>query len=135
MYPEAESKTVMLVEDSPTQALHVQRLLEREGVNVVLASTGSEGVQLARQLLPNLIILDMQLPEMNGFHVCRSLKRRRETYHIPVIMLTRHDEPEMITLGKQSGLVDFIPKDAFADAVLVETLRHMGLARPCMAGE
>jgi CheY-like chemotaxis protein len=120
-------KTVLVIEDSPTQAMHVQSLLEREGVNVVLAIDGSEGVTLAQTLLPDLVLLDMQLPGMNGFQVCERLKRTRETYRIPVIMFTRHDDPEMITLGLQSGVTDYIPKDAFADVVLLETLRHMGL--------
>jgi CheY-like chemotaxis protein len=64
---------------------------------------------------------------MNGLQVCEALKSSPQTRHIPVIMLTRHDDPQMITLGLKSGIVDYIPKDAFADAVLVETLRQMGL--------
>jgi CheY-like chemotaxis protein len=128
---EANTKTILVVEDSPTQALHVQGLLEREGLNVALASDGLEGVRLARRLHPDLIVLDMQMPKMNGFQVCEQLKCMQETIRIPVIMFTRHDDPEMIALGLQSGIVDYIPKDAFADAVLLETLRQMGLIVPC----
>ena len=121
------ASTILVIEDSPTQALHVQNLLEREGVNVVLATDGPQGIAMAQELHPDLILLDMQLPGMNGLQVCEELKRERETHHIPVIMLTRHDDPQMITMGLQSGVVDYIPKDAFADAVLLETLRQMGL--------
>jgi CheY-like chemotaxis protein len=120
-------KMVLVIEDSPTQAMHVQSLLEQAGVRVVLADDGQKGIALARRLHPDLIVLDMQLPTMNGLQVCERLKRSRETHRIPVIMFTRHDDPEMITLGLQSGIVDYIPKDAFADAVLLETLRQMGL--------
>jgi CheY-like chemotaxis protein len=105
----------------------MQMLLEGQGLDVVLASNGAAGVQLARQLHPDLIILDMQMPEMNGFQACECLKRSRETHHIPVIMLTRHDDPEMVVLGLQQGAIDYIPKDTFADDVLLETLRHMDL--------
>ena len=124
---EATPSTILVVEDSPTQALHVQNLLEREGVNVVLAIDGPQGIDLARELRPDLVLLDMQLPGMNGLEVCEELKRGHETRRIPVIMLTRHDDPQMITKGLQSGVIDYIPKDAFADAVLLETLRQMGL--------
>ena len=119
--------TILVVEDSPTQAMHVQGLLEEHGVNVVLAVDGPEGVALAQSAAPDLVILDMQLPTMNGLEVCKALKAAPATADIPVILFTRHDDPELISLGLQSGVVDYIPKDVFADAVLAETLRQMGL--------
>ncbi len=118
-------KKILVVEDSPTQALHMQTLLEREGVEVLLASDGQEGMQIAQEMLPDLIVLDVQMPGMNGFQVCRQLKNKPETKDIPIIMFTRHDEQEAVVLGLQTGAVDYIPKDAFADAVLLETLRQM----------
>jgi CheY-like chemotaxis protein len=120
-------KTILVVEDSPTQALHVQALLEQEGASVVVAVDGPAGVDMAQRLRPDLIILDMQLPQMNGLEVCSRIKSGQETRHIPIIILTRHDDPELMELGLQSGIVEYIPKDVFADAVLVETLRQMGL--------
>jgi CheY-like chemotaxis protein len=126
--------TVLVVEDSPTQALHVQTLLEQEGVHVVLAGDGPEGIALAQRVRPDLVILDMQLPGMNGLQVCRELKQAPTTAEIPVILFTRHDDPQMIAMGLQSGIVDYIPKDVFADAVLLETLRQMGLIT-CRAQE
>ena len=119
--------TILVVEDSPTQAMHIQTLLEREGISVVLAADGPEGLSLAQRVHPDLVILDMQLPGMNGLQVCSELKQAPATAEIPVILFTRHDDPKMIAMGLQSGIVDYIPKDAFADAVLLETLRQMGL--------
>lgn len=121
------SKTVLLVEDNKTQALHLQTLLEREGLYVAWADGGRVGVQMAQQLLPDLIVLDIQMPEMNGFQVCQQLKDSHDTADIPIIMFTRHDDPEAVVLGLETGAVDYIPKDAFADAVLLETLRQMDL--------
>jgi DNA-binding response OmpR family regulator len=118
-------KRILVVEDSPTQAQHMRMLLEQEGVEVVLADDGRMGLQMAQELLPDLIVLDVQMPGMNGFQVCRQLKNRRDTEDIPIIMFTRHDEQEAVVLGLQTGAVDYIPKDAFADAVLLETLRQM----------
>ncbi len=122
-----DARTVLIVEDSPTQALHLQALLEQEGLKVVLAEDGRIGLEVAQQVQPDLIILDLQMPEMNGFQVCRRLKDEDRTAFIPVIMFTRHDDREAIVLGLQLGAVDYIPKDAFADVVLLETLRQMGL--------
>ena len=120
-------KTILVVEDSTTQALHLRLLLERNGLQVAWAETGRKGVQMARQLHPDLIILDLQMPDINGFQVCQQLKEAQDTAAIPIIMLTRHDDTETVVLGIQIGITDYIPKDAFADAVLLETLRQMGL--------
>ncbi len=120
-------KTILIVEDSPTQALRLRALLEEEGLKVVRAEDGRRGVEQAQHLHPDLIILDLQMPEMNGFQVCQTLKDIEATAAIPIIMLTSHDEQEAVVLGLQLGAIDFIPKDVFADAVLLETLRQMGL--------
>ena len=126
-------RKILVIEDSLTQALHVQDLLEGEGVDVILAYDGMEGIRLAQGMHPDLVVLDMQMPDMNGLEVCSRLKRGSETRAIPIIMLTRHDNPDLVTLGLESGVVEYIPKDAFADAVLLETLRQMGLVTPSTA--
>jgi two-component system sensor histidine kinase/response regulator len=120
-------KTILIIEDSATQALHLKLLLEQKGLQVAWASAGYAGLKMARQLLPDLILLDVQMPDMNGFQVCQQLKRAEDTNGIPIIMLTRFDDPEAVTLGMQVGVTDYIPKDAFADAVLLETLWQMGV--------
>jgi len=120
-----DRKKILVIEDSPTQAIHMQTLLEREGLQVLLAYDGPMGLQIAHDVHPDLIVLDVQMPGMNGFQVCRQLKGEIGTKDIPIIMFTRHDEQEAVMLGLQTGAVDYIPKDAFADAVLLETLRQM----------
>jgi DNA-binding response OmpR family regulator len=91
------------------------------------ANDGANGLEMARKSLPDLILLDVQLPGMNGFQVCQRLKDRRRTADIPIVMLTRHDDPEAVKFGLQAGAVHYIPKDAFANAVLLETIRQLGL--------
>ncbi len=125
-----EVRTILVVEDSPTQMLHLQTLLERQGLQVLCAESGQVGLDMARHAHPDLIVLDVQIPEINGFQVCMQLKNAFDTANIPIIMLTYHDDPEAVALGLQSGAVDYIPKDAFSDAVLLETLRQMGLIAP-----
>ena len=122
-----DRRTILVIEDSPTQALHLEALLKQKGLEVVLANDGRTGLQLARQLRPDVVVLDLEMPEMNGFQVCQQLKESRETASIPVILFTRHDDHEAVVLGLQIGAIEYIPKDAFADAVLLETLRQMGL--------
>ena len=121
---------VLVIEDSHTQALHLQALLEREGLNVVLAFDGKSGLEMASQSPPAVAILDVQMPEMNGFEVCKQLKETPDTADIPIIMLTCRDENEAVLEGLQVGAIDYIPKDAFSDAVLLETLRQMGIIKP-----
>ncbi len=121
------SSTILVIEDSATQALHLQGLLEEAGLQVIWAPDGQAGLKMAHEAHPDLIVLDVQLPDMNGFQVCQDLKSQKDTQPIPIIMFTRHDDPEAVVLGLQTGVVDYIPKDAFADAVLIETLRQMGL--------
>ena len=119
--------SVLVIEDSPTQALALRALLEINDLDVTIAANGAEGLALARTLEPAAIILDIQLPDMDGFQVCQKLKHWPETASLPVIMLTQYDEHTAIVHGLQLGALEYIPKDAFADSVLVGTLRQMGI--------
>jgi CheY-like chemotaxis protein len=118
-------KTILIIEDSPVQALAAQMLLEHEGANVLRAATGDEGLRLARQTRPDLILLDIQLPGINGFEVCRQLRDDIHTFNIPIILLTVHNDQEVLRKGFAGGTVDYIPKDGFHKTVLLETLREM----------
>ena len=122
-----DRRTVLVVEDSPTQALHLQTMLEQEGLRVIVAEDGRRGLEKAQEIQPDLVVLDVQMPELNGMQVCRELSEHPETADIPVVLFTAHDEQESVILGLQLGAVDFIPKDVFADVVLMETIRQMGL--------
>ena len=124
-----QNDKVLIVEDSHTQALHLQALLEKEGLDVALAFDGKSGLEMASQTPPAVAILDVQMPEMNGFEVCKQLKETSATADIPIIMLTCRDEHEAVLEGLQVGAIDYIPKDAFSDAVLLETLRQMGIIK------
>jgi CheY-like chemotaxis protein len=120
-------KKILIVEDSPVQALSLLRLLEKYDVDVKWALDGRIGVDMAHHFLPDLIVLDVEMPRMNGIEACQRLKKSEVTSDIPVVLFTAHDEQESVILGLQLGAVDFIPKDVFADVVLMETIRQMGL--------
>lgn len=123
-------RTILVVEDSPTQAAQIRALLVANGLKVLLARDGQEGIDMAEQFTPGLIILDWELPVMNGGEVARVLKNKTMTKKIPIIIFTRYDQAEIVSAGFKEGAVDFIPKDAFAKVVMVETLKQMGFIKP-----
>jgi CheY-like chemotaxis protein len=118
---------VLLVEDSRTQALRFQLELISYGLNVSLATSGNSGLEAARSLLPDAIVLDVELPEMDGYNVCRTLKSDPRTHHIPVVMLTSREQADAVVTGIRVGAADYIPKDSFAEYNLVEALRQLGI--------
>lgn len=118
-------KTILVVEDSPTQAAQIRALLVANGLQVLIACDGVEGVEQAMEYLPELVILDLEMPRMNGAEVAHALKNDPKTKDIPIILFTRHDAPEILAMGLKEGVVDFIPKDAFAKVVMIETLKQM----------
>jgi CheY-like chemotaxis protein len=120
-----DHKTILVVEDSPVQALALRQALEREGLQVLWAPNGRVGVDLAQKHLPDAILLDIEMPEMDGFEACRQLKADAWTAKIPVIMLTVHTLPAVVAGLLGQGAIDFIPKDVFSEATLLETLRQL----------
>lgn len=119
---------ILLVEDSQTQAAQIKMVLENAGnIEVQVANNALEGLRLAREVSPALIVLDIVLPDMDGFQVCRRLKRDPVTMTIPVIMLTEKSSANATASGLQAGADDYIPKDVFASEHLIDTLREFGL--------
>jgi len=119
--------SILIVEDSPPQALKTKLTLESNGCQVHWAETGLSGLDAAQQKPFDLIVLDVELPDINGFEVCKRLKADESLADIPVIMLTTLDQAENALSGLEAGAIDYIPKDAFADAVLVETIKQMNV--------
>jgi PleD family two-component response regulator len=127
---DADQKVILVIEDSPTQLLGLRLLLEEHGLQVAWADTGLKGVDIAQELRPDLIILDLRLPDINGLQVAEQLKDSADTASIPIILMTRFGDTELMQQALQMGISEYIPKDPFADAVLIETLRRMGLIAP-----
>lgn len=119
--------TVVLVEDSATQAQQIAAHLSGREINVMIASDGPQALRLIAKMMPDLIVLDINLPTMNGYQVCRRLKRDPETQNIPIIMLTSQGAAEDMMKGIEAGAIDYIPKDEFAVDHLLMTLANMGL--------
>ena len=121
--------SILIVEDSVPQALKVKLTLENNNCRVYWADTGFKGLDIAQQEDLDLIVLDIELPDISGFEVCQRLKANPDLTNIPVIMMTTRDQAEDVLNGLELGALDYIPKDAFADAVLVETIKQMGIQK------
>lgn len=103
----ASTKTILIIEDDPNTAALVALYLEREGFIPVTAGDGETGVDLAGRHRPDLIILDLMLPKMDGWEVCRRLRRQTE---IPIIMLTARGEEIDKVAGLTLGADDYVVK-------------------------
>ena len=117
----------LLVEDSPTQAIEIAAALKHCGFDVISAVDGFAGLDMVYEHHPVLVVLDVQLPKMNGYQVCRRLKRDPQTASIPVIMMTVADSSDATLAGLEAGADDYIAKDVFAAENLITTLNSLKL--------
>jgi DNA-binding response OmpR family regulator len=122
-------KTALIVEDSQTQAMHLEQLLTENGMGTIWARDAEEGLHLAQVCMPDIIISDIELPGMNGMQFCKYIKSNSYTQSIPIILLTHLNYSETKKYGIKAETVNYIPKDAFSDAVLLETLRSQRLIK------
>lgn len=118
---------VLIVEDSLTQAKLIAAQLSPYDIEVVYAEDGLQGLRMIDDQQPDIIVLDINMPKMDGYQVCQRLKRDPNTQHIPVIMLTSNDTSMDAIKGLGVGADDYIPKDNFAYQHLLSTLEMMGL--------
>ncbi len=105
------SDEILLVEDSPTQALQFKLMLERAGYHVRVVTDGAEGWRQACAVAPRLILLDVDLPTLDGFQVLARLKRGRATATIPVVMLTHREHVTSVFRALDLGADDYLPKN------------------------
>lgn len=110
MKQDDDSKRIMVVDDDPDTLAILARYIRREGFVVVEASSGAECLRLVKEYPPDVILLDLMMPEMDGFAVCRTLRMDSSTAEIPVIMLTARDDLEARAEGMELGVSDFIAK-------------------------
>jgi len=113
-------KTILVIDDEPHITLGLKDALEFEGFRVVTASSGKEGAQLARQEHPHAILLDLMLPDMNGYQVCEDV--RRFDAFVPIIMLTAKSQEADKIRGLDVGADDYVTKP-FSVGELVARIR------------
>ena len=116
---------VLVVEDSALQAAMLRKLLVGDGYAVTVASDGRQALEKLEESLPLVIISDIDMPEMNGYELCRAVKRQDRTQHIPVILLTSLGDPRNVIEGLQAGADNYVTKPYDGPGLLarVESLR------------
>jgi two-component system cell cycle response regulator DivK len=102
--------TILYVEDNEDNIYMLSKRLQREGFEMDIARTGGEGVAMAREALPDLIIMDLVLPEMDGFQAALQLRSGSDTCHIPIIALSASVLPEDRQRAIDAGCDDFETK-------------------------
>ena len=103
-------ETIFIIEDEKNIVELVTFSLQKEGFRVASSHSGDEGLQMVRQKKPDLIILDLMLPKLDGLEICKILKNNDSTSHIPIIMMTAKSEEADRILGLEIGADDYVTK-------------------------
>jgi twitching motility two-component system response regulator PilH len=108
----------MIVDDSPTDTHQLKKMLEKNGFTTLTAADASEGIEVAKRERPDLILMDVVMPGLNGFQATRELTSNPETSSIPVIIVTRKNQQVDRVWGMRQGACNYVTKPVTEDALL-----------------
>lgn len=124
---------ILIVDDSPSQLMGIRRIVEKLGHDALTAEDGAAGVEAAKREIPDLILMDVVMPNLNGFQATRSITREATTKHIPVILVTTKDQGTDRVWGMRQGAKAYITKP-FSESELCELInQYLGGATPSAA--
>ena len=115
---------ILIVDDSPSQLLGIQRIVEKLGHESITAEDGAAGVEVAKRELPDMVLMDVVMPNLNGFQATRTLSREATTKHIPVILVTTKDQDTDRMWGMRQGAKAYITKP-FSEVELSEVIERV----------
>ena len=121
--------TVIIVDDLPDNVMQVEKTLQKKGYLCKIATTGIEALELIREIKPDLILLDILMPQVNGIETCKAIKSDESIKHIPVIFLTALNDSSYIIEAFKSGGVDYITKPFNNTELLVRVKSHIDLKK------
>lgn len=121
MSENARGTKILVVDDEPFIVETIRFALEQAGYGCLVAYDGESAIKMAREEEPGLILLDIMLPKLNGFQICRLLKFDERYRHIPIIMLTARAQPRDRLLGREIGADEYVTKP-FDLPVLLQTI-------------
>ena len=101
---------ILIVDDSPSQLLGLKRVVEKLGHEALTAEDGAAGVEAAKRELPDLILMDVVMPNLNGFQATRTISKDPTTAHIPVVLVTTKDQETDKVWGMRQGAKDYVTK-------------------------
>jgi DNA-binding response OmpR family regulator len=118
-------KRILVVDDSRTAAMMTSMILGKGAYEVMVAADGEEGVRMALAEHPDLIVMDVMMPRMDGFEACRRLRSEAATSTIPIIMVTTRGEAVNVEAGYDSGCSDYVTKPINSVELLAKVRHHM----------
>ena len=121
----AERKKVLVVDDSKTAQMMTALIVSKASFEVLTASDGEEGVQKALSEKPDIILMDVMMPKMDGFEACRRLHENEATRDIPVILVTTRGEADNVEVGYTSGCADYVTKPVNSVELLAKLRNHL----------
>ena len=101
---------ILIVDDSPSQLIGLKRVVEKLGHEALTAEDGAAGVEAARNELPDLILMDVVMPNLNGFQATRTITRDDATKHIPIVLVTTKDQETDRVWGTRQGAKAYVTK-------------------------
>ena len=125
MNQENSTAQILVIEDEPDIQELLEYNLKRAGYTVLLASDGQSGLSLAQKHIPDLILLDLMLPEIDGFSICKTLREQAKTRHIPVIIITAKSEESDTIHGLDLGADDYVVKPFKTQELLARIKAHL----------
>ena len=109
---------ILVVDDSPSEMAKFRDILTRHQYEVIEAHTGDDGIQKANEFFPDVILMDVVMPEMNGFQATRKLTRDPKTSHIPVVIISTKNQETDRVCGKRQGARDYLSKPITEEALI-----------------
>lgn len=101
---------ILIVDDSPSQLLGIKRIVEKLGHETLSAEDGAAGVEVAKAEKPDLILMDVVMPNLNGFQATRTISKNADTAHIPIILVTTKDQETDKVWGMRQGAKAYVTK-------------------------
>jgi len=115
---------ILIVDDSPSQIEALRRILQKLGHEVITAEHGVQGIEVAKRELPDLILMDVVMPNLNGFQATRQISKDPKTSHIPVILVTTKDQETDKVWGMRQGAKAYVTKPV-VEAALLQTINEL----------
>jgi len=115
---------ILIVDDSPSQLLGIKRIVEKLGHETLTAEDGAAGVEAAKQHIPDLILMDVVMPNLNGFQATRTISKNPTTTHIPIVLVTTKDQETDRVWGMRQGAKAYVTKPIKEDE-LARTLQEL----------
>lgn len=114
---------ILIVDDSPSQQIGIKRIVEKLGHEALTAEDGAAGVEVARTELPDLILMDVVMPNLNGFQATRTISKEETTKHIPIVLVTTKDQETDRVWGIRQGAKAYVTKP-IDEAQLIKTIKE-----------